>query len=98
MKSPGTIGVREETYEALLTDLAHTVKGHGFQNIILIGDHGGDEGWHEGGCRKAAGRVGNFSPAVYYIPEYYKELGRGRVELLYKKGPWQGGRHGRAAR
>jgi creatinine amidohydrolase/Fe(II)-dependent formamide hydrolase-like protein len=84
MKSPGTIGVREETYEALLTDLAHTVKGHGFQNIILIGDHGGDED----GMKAVAAKLQDawkFSPAVYYIPEYYKSWD-GAVDLLYKKG------------
>jgi creatinine amidohydrolase len=84
MKSPGTIGVREETYEALLTDLAHSVKAHGFQNIIFIGDHGGDED----GMKAVAAKLQDawkFSPAVYYIPEYYKSWD-GAVDLLYKKG------------
>lgn len=84
MKSPGTIGVREATYEALVTDIAHSMKAHGFQNIILIGDHGGDED----GMKAVAAKLQEawkYSPAVYYIPEYYKSWD-GAVDLLYKKG------------
>jgi creatinine amidohydrolase/Fe(II)-dependent formamide hydrolase-like protein len=84
MKSPGTIGVREETYEALLTDIAHSVKAHGFHHIILIGDHGGDED----GMKAVAAKLQDewkFQPAVFYIAEYYKSWD-GAVALLYKKG------------
>lgn len=43
MLSPGTISVREETYQALLTDIASSLKQHGFKNIIFIGDSGGNQ-------------------------------------------------------
>jgi creatinine amidohydrolase len=84
MKSPGTIGLREQTYEALLSDAAHTLKAHGFKNIILIGDHGGDE---DGMIAVAAAltEAWKSTAAVYYIPEYYKSWD-GAVELLYRKG------------
>lgn len=36
MTSPGTISAREETYQALLTDIAESLQAHGFQNIIFI--------------------------------------------------------------
>jgi len=42
MKSPGTISLREETFVALLTDIVTSFKVHGFKNIILIGDSGGN--------------------------------------------------------
>lgn len=32
MRSPGTISMREETFQALLTDIAHSLKVHGFTN------------------------------------------------------------------
>ena len=43
MLSPGTISMREETFQALLTDVAHSLKMHGFENIIFIGDSGGNQ-------------------------------------------------------
>jgi creatinine amidohydrolase/Fe(II)-dependent formamide hydrolase-like protein len=36
MTSPGTISLRESTFEALLTDVVHSIKMHGFRNIVLI--------------------------------------------------------------
>src|SRR5215218_112510 len=43
MKYPGTISVREETYQALLTDICSSLKTHGFRHIVLIGDSGGNQ-------------------------------------------------------
>ena len=42
MTTVGTISMREETFQAILTDMVHSFKMHGFQNIILIGDSGGN--------------------------------------------------------
>ncbi|HCE02027.1 MAG TPA: hypothetical protein DEQ98_02195, partial [Acidobacteria bacterium] len=43
MRSPGTISLRQDTFEALLTDVARSLKTHGFRNIIFIGDSGGNQ-------------------------------------------------------
>ncbi len=43
MMFPGSFGVRAETYEALLDDIATSLKLHGFKNIVLIGDSGGNQ-------------------------------------------------------
>jgi creatinine amidohydrolase len=43
MRSPGTISMREGTYRALLTDIVHSLKMHGFKQIFLIGDSGGNQ-------------------------------------------------------
>ena len=43
MITVGTISMREETFQAMLTDVVHSLKVHGFQNIILIGDSGGNQ-------------------------------------------------------
>jgi creatinine amidohydrolase/Fe(II)-dependent formamide hydrolase-like protein len=43
MLSPGTISLREETYQAMLTDIASSLKQHGFKNVIFIGDSGGNQ-------------------------------------------------------
>ena len=36
MRSPGTLSLRQETFEAVLTDVAHSLKIHGFKNIVFI--------------------------------------------------------------
>lgn len=42
MTSPGTISVTNETFIALLSDIVLSMKVHGFENIVLIGDSGGN--------------------------------------------------------
>lgn len=43
MRFPGSISVRDETYRALLDDIASSLKQNGFRNIVLIGDSGGNQ-------------------------------------------------------
>ena len=43
MKYPGTISLREETFQSLLTDICGSLKQHRFTDIILIGDSGDNE-------------------------------------------------------
>lgn len=70
MGTPGTISLREETFQALLTDIVTSLKTHGFENIILIGDSGGNTT----GMRTVANKLNtewSGSPFVVHIPEYY---------------------------
>ncbi len=70
MMTVGTISMREETFQAMLTDVVHSFKMHGFQNIILIGDSGGNVT----GMKTVAEKLNaewNGSPVVAHIPEYY---------------------------
>lgn len=43
MLFPGSFGVRDETFHALLVDIGNSLKLHGFRNIVLIGDSGGNQ-------------------------------------------------------
>ena len=43
MRFPGSITVRDETYHALLADIAASLRVGGFKNIVLIGDSGGNQ-------------------------------------------------------
>ena len=71
MRSPGTLSLRQETFEAVLTDVAHSLKVHGFQNIIFIGDSGGNQrGMAKVAERLTADWAGN--AAAIHIPEYYR--------------------------
>ena len=70
MRSPGTISTRQETFEALLTDVAHSFKMHGFEKIIFFGDSGGNQGGQRAVANRLAERWGS-SPLVAHVQEYY---------------------------
>jgi creatinine amidohydrolase len=69
MTSPGTISMRQETFEAMLTDVASSLKMHGFRNIIFFGDSGGNQS----GQRAVAERLNAMWPGtvVAHVQEYY---------------------------
>jgi creatinine amidohydrolase/Fe(II)-dependent formamide hydrolase-like protein len=78
MKYPSTISVRQETFKALLTDIAASLRTHGFRNLILIGDSGGNQA---GMKEVAAGLSVRWAPAtaVHFIPEYYDFYNQGAL-------------------
>lgn len=43
MHFPGSFSVRDETYVALLDDIASSLRQHGFKDIVFIGDSGGNQ-------------------------------------------------------
>jgi creatinine amidohydrolase/Fe(II)-dependent formamide hydrolase-like protein len=70
MLTAGTITMREETFQAMLTDMVQSFKVNGFQNIILIGDSGGNVTGMQTVAQKLTAQW-NGSPVVAHIPEYY---------------------------
>jgi len=70
MRSPGTISMREETFQALLTDIAHSLKMHGFKNIIMIGDSGGNQNGQKAVADKLTAQFAG-TAFVATIPGYY---------------------------
>ena len=70
MRSPGTISLREETFQSLLTDIAHSLKVHGFTNIIMIGDSGGNQNGQKAVADKLTAQFAG-SALVATIPGYY---------------------------
>jgi creatinine amidohydrolase/Fe(II)-dependent formamide hydrolase-like protein len=71
MKYPGTISLSEDTYERLLTDVCACFRTHGFRDIVLIGDSGGNqEGMRAVAARLNAKWAGG-QTRVHFIPEYY---------------------------
>lgn len=70
MLTVGTISLEEATFEGLLTDIARSYKAHGFENLIFIGDSGGNQD----GMKAVADKLNaqwNGRPVVAHIPEYY---------------------------
>ena len=65
----GTISLRQETFEAVLTDIAKSLKAQGFQNIIYIGDSGGNQS----GMGNVAAALNEEwgTNSAHFIPEFY---------------------------
>lgn len=71
MRYPGTISVSEATFRALLTDIASSLKAHGFAHIILIGDSGGNQPGMKAVAADLAAKWRGARTTIHYIPEYY---------------------------
>jgi creatinine amidohydrolase len=75
MQYAGTISVEEATFVALLSDICRSYKAHGFTNVILLGDSGGNAR----GMRLVADTLNarwtaaGDSARVHFLPEYYDE-------------------------
>ncbi len=70
MTSPGTISVTEETFAALLGDIVMSYKAHGFKNIIMIGDSGGNPRGMNAVAAKFT-ELWKGEPLVAHVPEHY---------------------------
>ncbi len=74
MTSPGTLSMRQSTFNAILTDLVTSLKAHGFKQVFLIGDSGGNQS----GQRFVADSLNTLwggAPLVAHIQEYYDYAG-----------------------
>ena len=72
MRYPGTISLREETFHAVLDDVASSLQAHGFENIVFIGDSGGNQA----GMAVVADRLNERwgKSIAHYIPEFYDNI------------------------
>lgn len=71
MHFPGTFGVRDETYAALLEDIATSLKLHGFKNIAFVGDSGGNQRGMQAVAEMLDKRWSNDGVNAYFIGEFY---------------------------
>ena len=71
IRSPGTVVLSRATYEAMLTDMATSLKSQGFRNIMLMGDSGGNRGPMAAVANALSTAWRGGSTGIYHIPEYY---------------------------
>jgi len=71
MRYPSTISVTGPTFEALLIDIASSLKSHGFEHIILIGDSGGNQAGMKAVAEKLSANWAGAKTTIHFIPEYY---------------------------
>lgn len=75
MRYPGTISLKEETFRALLDDVASSLKAHGFTEMILIGDSGGNQAGLRATADALTTRWKGSSAVARFIPEFYDNEG-----------------------
>jgi creatinine amidohydrolase/Fe(II)-dependent formamide hydrolase-like protein len=73
MRYSGTLSLRPETYEMVLEDVTRSLATHGFTDIVLIGDSGGNQDGMEAVAERLSAEWASEGSAVraHYIPEFY---------------------------
>jgi len=61
------------TFEALLVDICRSYRAHGFRDIILLGDSGGNQRGMENVARRLNARWKGEGAKVHYLPDYYTQ-------------------------
>lgn len=72
MRYPGTISVTEDTFVALLGDIVSSLKQHGFREIVLIGDSGGNLAGMQKVADAFTAKWKDSGVRVHHIREYYE--------------------------
>ena len=74
MRFPGSVSVSEETFGAVAREVALSAISAGFKNVVLMGDHGGDQEPLKKVAEALNAEWSSKGIHVYYIPDlYYKE-------------------------
>jgi creatinine amidohydrolase/Fe(II)-dependent formamide hydrolase-like protein len=73
MSYPGTVSLEAATFELLLTDICRSYKAHGFTDIILLGDSGGNQTGMRNVAQALNTKWAADTARVHFLPEYYSE-------------------------
>lgn len=71
MRFSGSISLSNETFQALLDDIASSLRQHGFTDIVLIGDSGGNQSGMEAVAQRLNERWAGTGTRAHFIREYY---------------------------
>lgn len=86
MRFPGTISVPDEAFTALLAGAAHSLRQHGFRDIVLLGDSGD----YQRQLAQLAARLNRewagSGARVHHIHAYYQAATAGYAQLLRSRG------------
>lgn len=84
MLYPGTLGVPEPVFAAVLEGIARSLKNTGFKTIALIGDHGGQQAAQAQVAAKLnrewAGQVKVINVSGYYVDDAQNNFLKGKGE------------------
>ena len=69
--APGSVFLSQATYRGVLTDMAESLRGMGFTNVILMGDSGGNQKAMQEVATTLTAKYNGKPTRFYFIPEYY---------------------------
>jgi creatinine amidohydrolase len=71
---PGSIGVSDATFQALLSDIANSFRVTGFANVILLGDSGGNQRGMKEVASTLSTKWAGGKTRIHYIGDYYERF------------------------
>lgn len=86
MAFPGTISLKEETFEALLTDTVRSLARHGFTHIYMMGDSGGNQLSQQNVAENLQHEMRKIGVTLASLDAYYDYTRNGQVKWLEKQG------------
>ena len=72
MLFPGSITVRDETFHALLVDIADSLRVNGFKDVVLIGDSGGNQRGMKAVAEELNKRWADSGATAHAVLEFYQ--------------------------
>ncbi len=73
MSAPGSVSITAETFKAVISDEATSLKMQGFKNILFMCDHGSDEKPMQEAAAALAEKWKDSGTGIYYVKEYYDD-------------------------
>lgn len=86
MRMAGTITLPNEHFMAVVEWTARSFKAHGFKDIILIGDSGGNQRGMATVAEKLNGEWAGAGVRIHHIREYYDRNANGNQQWLLDRG------------
>jgi creatinine amidohydrolase/Fe(II)-dependent formamide hydrolase-like protein len=80
----GSLYYTAETYQAVLRDVATSLKSQGFQNIVLLGDSGGNTAGMRAVAQDLSAKWSGSGARIHHVPEYYNWTSAGGVRQFVK--------------
>jgi creatinine amidohydrolase/Fe(II)-dependent formamide hydrolase-like protein len=74
----GSLYLTQETFQAVVRDVATSLKSQGFKHIVLMGDSGGNTAGLQAVAKDLSTKWGG-APGIFHIPEYYNWTSKGGV-------------------
>ena len=71
--TPGAVFISADTYKAVLTDMATSLKSMGFVNVVFLADSGGNVNGAKAAVDALNAKWAGTPARAYYIDEYYEE-------------------------
>jgi creatinine amidohydrolase/Fe(II)-dependent formamide hydrolase-like protein len=84
MRFPGTIGVTEAAYGAVIEGIARSLKAGGFKTICLIADHGGSQAPQAEAAARLNAEWAGQGVEVIHVDAYYSDAAQ--IALLLGQG------------